>query len=70
MIFIISIDLYVHAILDGWAADKLRSRKTGIEIDYSKANMSQGSLILTGIWSAGLLLLVTRIILVQVFHQT
>jgi hypothetical protein len=54
---------------NGWAANKLRSRKTGVDINYNQANMDPKSLVLTAIWSAGLAYLAIRIYTVQVLGQ-
>lgn len=54
---------------NGWAANKLRSRKTGVDIDYVNVNMDKGSLILTGIWATGIIGLFLRIFQVQILQQ-
>lgn len=54
---------------NGWASNKLRERKTGIKIDYANANIDKNSLVLTAIWSTGILALGYRIFAVQVLGQ-
>ena len=54
---------------NGWAANKLRSRTTGIDINYNQANVDPKSLVLTAIWTAGLIFLSYRIYAVQVLGQ-
>lgn len=51
---------------NGWAANKLKERNGGYKADYVNANVDKKSLILTGIWSLGLLAMLVRIIYVQV----
>ena len=54
---------------NGWAGNKLRSRKTGKDINYNQVNMDVKSIVLTAIWAVGISTLLYRIVAVQVFHQ-
>jgi hypothetical protein len=56
-------------IADGWAINKLRERKTGIKIDYVNGNTDPKSLVLTAVWSVGIIGLFYRIFAVQVLGQ-
>ena len=71
--FLFNFTFYYNKITDtdpnGWASNKLKSRKTGIEIDYAGSNQDPNSLALTAVWSVGILFLFYRIFAVQVLHQ-
>jgi hypothetical protein len=54
---------------NGWAANKLRSRKTGQDLDYANMNTDPSQLILTSIWSAGIIFLFYRIFEVQMLQN-
>ena len=55
---------------NGWAGNKLRERKPGgVKLDYVNANTDKNSLILTAVWSVGILSLFYRIFAVQVLGQ-
>lgn len=47
---------------NGWASNKLRSRKTGVQNDYINFNQSKSSLALTAVWALILVALTYRII--------
>lgn len=53
----------------GWAAEKLRAKKTGVSVDYTKMNTDKSSLVLTAVWAVGILGLFFRIFQVQVLNQ-
>lgn len=48
-----------------WAMIKMRAKKGGFEPDFANANLDPKTLVLTGVWSAGLALIVFRIIAVN-----
>lgn len=54
---------------NGWAANKLRSRKTGQDLDYGNMNTSPKDLILTAVWTLGISFLFFRIFAIQVLHE-
>lgn len=54
---------------NGWASNKLKARKTGVDIDYANMNTDPSQLVLTGVWAVGILGLFYRIFAVQVLHQ-
>lgn len=54
---------------NGWAANKLRARKTGKDIDYANMNTDSKQLVLTAVWAVGITFLFYRIFAVQVLGQ-
>ena len=54
---------------NGWAGNKLRSRKTGKDIDYANVNQSPKELGLTAVWAFGIMSLFWRLFQVQVLEK-
>lgn len=53
---------------NGWAANKLKARETGVDIDYGKMNTDKKQLFLTAVWTLILTGLIARVIDVQILH--
>ena len=54
---------------NGWAGNKLRERKGGAKLDYTRANQDPSQLALTAVWAVAITSLFVRIFQVQVLHQ-
>ena len=60
-----NMDAYLQNPND-WVLQKLEDKNSGKEYDYANANMEPHQLVLTGLWSTGLLVIAGRVLFVGI----